>query len=428
MTTSTPAQPALVPPATSKRQADTTHTYLRDMWLAHYPTGEIAYTMGEWRRYSGGIWPAIPEWQIKNEIQAIIETEAHNGNIRAQLSRALLGSVLELARVKDPDLIVFKNSALRISTRTEEQHTPVHYATTRLEFDYEPDALCPTWLDLLNHLDPCVTPFLQEFAGYSLTMQTKYELAIWLHGPAGGGKSTFLEGLTSMLGRRAGVLDLPDLERSTFALTNLIGKTLVISAEQPTDYMRSTSVINRIISGEPITVDLKYRDPIVITPRAKVAWAMNDMPRIKEAGSGLFRRVKVIEFPELPPTERDPEIKTIKIPSEAAGIFNWALVGLERLNKRNRFDVPAVITQASDEFRLSNDVPALFIAEMCTRDANREVQSAQLYQTYKQWCYDNGHNPQSSTSIAREWQRLGLIHARQSGTGAKMWRGLFLNP
>ncbi len=74
-------------------------------------------------------------------------------------------------------------------------------------------------------------------------------------------------------------------------------------------FIKSTDVLNAIISGEPITVERKFQDPIEITPRAKLLWAMNELPRVQEAGNGLFRRVKVVEFPALAEGRKDPALK-----------------------------------------------------------------------------------------------------------------------
>jgi putative DNA primase/helicase len=219
-----------------------------------------------------------------------------------------------------------------------------------------------------------------------------------------------------MLGHRAGILGLADLERSRFTLADLPGKTLVVASEQPSSYLASTNTLNAIISGEPIQVERKYRDPFTVVPRAKVCWAMNELPRVADANSGLFRRVKVVGFPALAEEERDPKIKHA-IEQEGAGILNWALRGLWRLKKRGHFEVPAGVEDATKQFRENNDVPALFVEDRCVRDTDSEVAAAKLYREYKYWCEENGHRPQSSTRVAADWQRLGFERKRtMSGT------------
>jgi P4 family phage/plasmid primase-like protien len=226
-----------------------------------------------------------------------------------------------------------------------------------------------------------------------------------------------------MLGHRSGILGLGDLERSRFTLADLPGKTLVVASEQPSSYLASTNTLNAIISGEPIQVERKYRDPFTVIPRAKVCWAMNELPRVADANSGLFRRVKVVTFPALAENERDPKIKR-HIEQEGAGILNWALAGLRRLKERGHFKVPAGVEDATKQFQENNDVPALFVEDRCIRGADLKVQASQLYDEYKDWCIDNGHRPQSSTRVADDWARLGF--GKTASNGRRFYRGVAL--
>jgi putative DNA primase/helicase len=234
-------------------------------------------------------------------------------------------------------------------------------------------------------------------------------------------RSTILAGLEAMLGPRAGVLSLSDIDRSTFALTNLPGKTLVTATEQPAVYLRGGGTLNAIISGEPIQIDRKYRDPITITPRCKIAWAMNELPRVGNMDDGIFRRVKIMELPEIASDKRDPRVKEA-VKESGAGILCWALDGLDRLRERGRFVVPPSIRSATEGFREHNDVPRLFIEDACERGDDLSEAGSRLYDTYRGWCLSNGHKPLASNNASREWKRLGFEkgHTRD-GT---RWHGL----
>jgi putative DNA primase/helicase len=419
-------------PAPSKaagKPSPPTHDELRDRWIEGNP--HHAHGLGEWRKYEAGTWPAVSETSVKGEISSIIEAAKPEG---VKPTASILASVTELSRIKvfvpderwdaDPDILVCKNGVLRISTGELAKHQPGHYATSAVPYEYDPDAQPAIWNYFLQNNVTVAADFLQEFAGYALTTEMAHELAVWLFGPPGSGKSTFIAGLAAMLGHRAGILGLADLERSRFTLADLPGKTLVVASEQPSSYLASTNTLNAIISGEPIQVERKYRDPFTVTPRAKVCWAMNELPRVADANSGLFRRVKVVTFPALAEEERDPKIKDA-IEHEGAGILNWALRGLWRLKKRGHFEVPAGVLDATKQFRENNDVPALFIEDRCIRGVDFEMPAARLYREYKYWCEENGHRPQSSTRVAADWQRLGFERKRtMSGT---VYQGLKLD-
>ena len=225
-----------------------------------------------------------------------------------------------------------------------------------------------------------------------------------------------------MLGSRAGLLGLAQIQKNRFALSQLPGKTLVTSFEQPSGMME-TNILNTLISGEPLTVDRKYREPIDFTPKVKVLWAMNERPQTKSANDGLFRRLAVIPFSAIPEEKRDKSYKEA-VKTEGSGILNWALDGLERLNKRGRFIIPQTVQDATANYKSMIDTPAKFIKEMCALDPEYNEQSSILYNAFKEWCDENGHEPISITAIAEDWKRLGF--ESYDSNGRRRWRGVQL--
>lgn len=415
------AIPVAVPAQQKSRAPDDSQLAAR--WVLH--NRQSAWGMGEWRKYKDGIWSPIDKDVIKQEIKTVVD-QAKSEGIRA--TAGLVNSVMELARIDiaipldrwdaNPDYLPCKNGVLHIPSKNLLPHTPDIYATSQLHFDYDPMAIAPNFLYALEQI-PDATDFLQEFAGYALTPEVKYEIAIWLQGVPGSGKSTILTGLQAMLGSRAGLLGLADVERSRFALANLPGKTLVVSSEQPDNFITASHILNALISGEPITVEQKFRDAIIVTPRAKIIWAMNNLPRVNDANNGIMRRVKVIKFPNLDEDKRDPELKD-KIMLEGAGILNWALEGLARLRLRGKFEIPRCVIEATKDFQEKNDIPALFLQEVSAKidlfDPHCRMQSQELYDRYNDWCRRNGHKPLSSTKLAEDWKRLGFERARIAGS------------
>lgn len=422
----------------SKKQSSSTwipdDTQLADRWISY--NHNIAWGMGDWRKYENGIWNVIEKDAVKQSVIAVLE-KAHNEGLR--VTNSLINSVMEISRSKisipsdrwdaNADYLPCKNGVLHIPTKSLLPHTPDIYATTQLEYDYDPAATCPSFLQALQRI-PDVIEFLQEFAGYALTTETKHEIAIWFHGPIGSGKSTIIEGLQMMVGKkRHGILGLAQIERSRFALANLPGKTLVTSFEQPDAFINTTHILNSIISGEAIPVEQKFKDEIVVTPRAKILWAMNELPRVSNVNNGIMRRVKVIEFPQLLDHEKNVDLKE-KIKTEGAGILNWALEGLERLNARGKFAPPASVINATKEYQEKNDIPSVFLEEINARidknDNQCRTTGQYLYDQYSDWCKRNNHKPMSSTRIAEEWKRLGFVRQRIRGT--TYWQGIEITP
>lgn len=429
---------------------DLWHDSHGDEWL--YATG-----FEEWHKWTGTHWqPDTGGYGLKAEIADVID--GMNRTARALRAAAVkvndkdearrltayvdatkrtsarVASVEGLARLRRyvaanlldaADVLNLANGTLDLATFTLCPHNSDDLLTYCLPYAYDPSAVAPNWAAFLSRIDPETVDFLQEFSGYSLTPDCRHEIAVWFYGPPGGGKSTFLAGLQAVLGPKVTVLGLADIERNRFALANLPGKTLAVATEQPADYLASTHILNALISGEPVTVDRKYAPAVTITPRVKLAWALNELPRVRGASDGIFRRVKIVEFPTIPRHERRPEMKAA-IEAEAAGILNWALEGLRRLRTRGRFVIPAAIEAASREYAEKNDIPAVFVEECCETGPALSVQSQNLYNRYQNWCMETGHKPQSTTSIATDWRRLGF-EKRKTMNGA-FWDGVAIKP
>ena len=402
------------------------HDELRDRWLELYPG--VAFGGGEWREYRAGWWRPIEDLRVEAQVMDVLERCREEG---VKVTRHLLSSVLKLGQLSvfvprerwdaDPDIHVLGNGTLEVSTRTFREHRPEDYATLALPYEYDPEADCEVFKAVLRKAAPDAVGFLQEFAGYCLTPDTSLETALWFKGPRGSGKSTVIEGLVAMLGDKHGVLGLGEIESSPFALSRIPGKTLLVSTEQPSSYLRSTHVIDALISGESIIMDRKHRDAEEVTPTAKIVWAMNEAPRIANTTSGIFRRVKIVEFPALK-GKRDPAVKEW-VKAEGPGILNWALEGLARLRERGGFEFPESVISATAEFEKSNDIPAQFVEEECIVAMPHEVASNMLYSRYKGWCEDNGHRPMSNNRVGEEWKRLGFSPYKGTG-GRRFWKGL----
>lgn len=411
----------------SKTPASQSHIRLKLWHLQRFPY--TAFSLGEWKRYRDGVWERVPEMQVRQEVQRICVSYAKG----VQVTNALVGSVYNLLMQhvflpddtfdSDVDLLYFHDCVLKISTGETRPHDPdKDRATSKLPFHYYPEARSDAWMQALTMTEPEYLPFLQEFAGYCLTPSTQHELALWCWGDPGSAKSTFITGLEAMLGARCCTLGLADIERSQFALSQIPGKTLAISTEQPSRFVKCSHVLNSLISGESLTWERKFVDPVTIKPFLKLVWAMNELPRIDSSGVGLFRRVVPVPWRKV--EKPDPAIKE-EVKRSGQAIFNWAFEGLQRLNARGRFEIPEGLIAEREAYRTQNDVPQIFINDICdhvdTFDEKSEyvrIQAAVLYTKYKEWCVNTGHKFLSSTAFGMEMRRLGIDKTKIDG---KVW-------
>jgi putative DNA primase/helicase len=87
----------------------------------------------------------------------------------------------------DLDLIGTPNGIVNLVTGELVDPEPDYFITRSVSVDPHLAAECPRWLSFLNQL----TNGDAEWAGYSLTGETKEQKLVFIHGPGGTGKSTF---------------------------------------------------------------------------------------------------------------------------------------------------------------------------------------------------------------------------------------------
>lgn len=402
-----------------------TQLALRDGFIKKHPN--LRYGLGEWRQYESGIWAPVSDLAVKNQVQDVIQASG------TKLSNGLVTSIAELLKQRtnipdtifdyNPNTLIFNNSCLDLITYKEIAHSPENYATTKLNYDYDPSARSSAWEEALKRC-PHVE-FMQEFAGLCATPETKYELALWLYGPPGGGKSTFIVGLETMLGPKCCTLGLDELQKTSFGLSQIPGKTLAVSTEQPAYFVKCAATLNNLISGEFITINRKFRDSMRIAPRVKLLWAMNELPNVPSgSGAGLFRRVIPVYWEALSESDRNPDIKE-EISHSGPAVMNWSLVGHKRLRERGRFNIPRELIAAREQYKAESDTTLTFVEECFDRIEDGEIPSADVYEIYQKWSIANGHKGAlASNRFAAEMQRLGFTKYRKN-IGV-FWKGLDL--
>jgi putative DNA primase/helicase len=340
-----------------KSPRDRPHTFVRDKFLRlHRP---ICYTSGSWFKFNGVVWETVEDYTVRQWTQDIIDSDA---GLNLSVNASTLRSIVELTKVKvslpdsamddKHDLLTFTDCTLEISTRQKRLHAYQDHLTSAFSFPYDPQARSDVWEKFLDEvIPPDCHSFLQEYAGYCLTTDMAHELAVWLWGPQGCGKSTFIEGLRAALGPRVTSFSIHNLE-DRFGLSHLKGKTLAISTETPAS-IKQVQLLNQLISGEGVMVDRKYEHPYELFNRAKFLWGMNEVPKTDKV-AGLDRRVVVIKFPPLLESKRDENIKR-QIQMSGQAILNWMLEGLDRLSARGRFERPAESAHVLRLVNMEND-------------------------------------------------------------------------
>ena len=389
-------------------------------------SGIYASSDGALQRWTGKCWLKIEdEDALKIALRWIVENDESNAS-NVSANSALRTALLWLPTLKDSanvPIIPLQNGYLHLdggaTLRSHDKELGLRHV---LGCDYDPKAPKPETFDKLLQTilpDAAVRKRVQEYVGYTLLPDARFQLAqIWI-GSGANGKGTLASIVRALHGQYAAASP-SQLEKSYAA--QLIGASLIYCDEAPPqDWCEQ--IIKSMISGEPIFIDRKYLPGITARITGKWIICANHIPAVKDQSNGFWRRFDIVPFSvEVPAKERDPLLADHIIKHELTGVLNWALEGLQRLLARGRFDAapPQAMTVATQNARMeTNSVHAWVNDAAIELTTTIDTSKSETYTVYSIWCRANGMIPVASPKF---WKRLpdtlGPITEGRTTTGS----------
>lgn len=346
-----------------------------------------------------------------------------------------------------PQWVPVQNGILDINEKKLEPFTSDVAFFNKLPVQYDPGAKCPKiqrfFREVMLEGDISV---LQEFMGFSLLREYKYEKSMMLTGSGRNGKSKTLQLWKRLLGsENCASIPIQDLEEDQYAMSELHTKMVNIAGDLSQTALKNTGVFKRLTGRDPLQASRKFKTKIGFVNYAKMVFAANDLPRTNDLTNAFFDRWILIEFPYrfLPQDKIDALTKEDRVnvrlqnPSiideiaseqELTGLLVWALEGYDRLRENKDFSdnktsetVKQVWLRKSDSFRV-------FCMDHIETDYNAEMTKKELRQAYHKYCQQHKLRAvgDKAVKIVLEGE-YGAVHDRSSyGDRDRVWIGVKL--
>lgn len=256
---------------------------------------------------------------------------------------------------------------------------------------------CPRWLAFLDEAtggDAAAIRFLQQWAGYCLTGDTREQALLFVYGPGGSGKSTAVNTLGDLLGDycvnvQAETLSASKFDRHSTELARLKGARMARASETEQGRAWAQQRIKALTGGDVITARFMRRDDFEFRPEFKLTIVGNHAPAIENVDSAMRRRFNVLPFTH-PPARADAALADA-LRVEWPGILSWAIAGCLDW-QANGLIRPAIITDATDAYFETQDVFAAWLEEACVRDPQRAATAAALFASWAQFARQAGED------------------------------------
>lgn len=311
------------------------------------------------------------------------------------------------------------------------QNSPAYCITRYCSADYDTAAQAPEWNKFINSIfdgDNDLIRYVQKAIGYSLTDVCSEQLIFMLIGSGANGKSTFLLTLHELLSPYSVTPDaeilLKDNNNKRFDLIDCVSKRLAIISEVGDDGFFDSERIKKLSSGEPFSVQDKFKKAFIVTPTIKLWLCANELPASSD-GKAFWRRIRVIPFNQSFEGREDTKLSS-KLIAEKSGILNWCIEGFRMWQKEGlKGTEPAAIQQTTEKSKLDADPVQQWINDCCIIGPGRTARFKNLFENYNEWRATNGRATMNSTNFGKrlKTKKFRAVHS-QYGTE---YEGLALN-
>lgn len=407
--------------------------------LAEYLAQNIPaiYTTGRFYIYKDGVYNICNNHEEKTIVMEHIMTPLRRTRDINDITNQW--SINKKIRVspdevnKDPFILNLKNGLYDVRTKELKKHTPEIITTIQLNANYNPSAKGPVFDKFINEVvpDPNNRLLVQEMLGYSITNFNNAKKVFILEGRGDTGKSTFLNIIEDMLGKENISNVMLQKIGDRFNIAQLYGKVANIFADLPNTPLTENSTFKALTGGDKIQGERKGQDPFEFYNKAKLIFSCNELPaNYGDRSDAFYNRLIIIPFDNpVPKGKQDPFLRD-KLKKELDYIFLWGMEGLERLMENNfKFTENEATQEILNNYKINSNNALLFLNEICELDENSYTHRQELYNTYKEYCIDNGFRPLSAIKFYDEVLKfddriISDDNTRIPGTRKRAFKGI----
>ena len=279
------------------------------------------------------------------------------------------------------------NGVYNIKTKQLEKFSPKFIITSKIKTYYNPFAEKPIlggwfdfdkWLDTLTCNDKELVTLLWQVMNETINPNRTRKKMVLLVGDGNNGKGTFQALLENLIGRENISNLKPDQFGKEFYLGALEGKVCNIGDDISNKYLDEVSDLMSIVSGDPVQVNKKGKQPIEARFKLLCIFSGNDLPSARNKTAGWYRRLCIIPFNAdfNGETER-PEIKDEFIRDKT--LLEWVLFQILNMADFDKFIEPKAVQEMLTEYQNNNDYIKVWVENYYIPNGWHEVNHVPMF-------------------------------------------------
>jgi len=382
--------------------------------------------------YSGGYYRPDGETKLKEQIEFILNHDARGTRVAEIIGHIKRSTYInrDIFYRNAKRYICLKNGIYDITNKEMIPHSPDLYLNTKIEINYNVNAVSPLIDKFIEETFPKDKRFLAyEIIAYCLYCDIPIQKAFMLIGEGRNGKSTYLKLLRAFLGtENCAGMELQEIEEGRFALAELYNKRVNIFGDLSSKALSRTGRFKSLTGGDLIQAEKKFKDSFSYLPFAKLIFSCNQLPRSPDDTDAFYRRWLMIDFPNRFDDENADKnlIDKLTTKEELEGLLNKCIPILHNLLDIGHFSYNPSISEIRELYIRLSDPVTSFIMDCLEHDGETVIVKQTLYRLFCDYC-KRGHYPiPSENSFSKALIREGKVidyYKREGEQRFKCWRG-----
>jgi len=330
------------------------------------------------------------------------------------------------------------------------------YLMRRIEVPYFKGARNPRWETFVDEIfahfptgadgkHAGLPAYMQRLIGYGITGHTTEQALAVFYGGGSNGKGVLIETITGLFKGVTVTTPFSTFEvKPSGGIPNdiaaLKGARLVMASEGEQGRQMAESLIKRLTGGDTISARFMRKEFFEFVPTFLIVLATNYKPNFRGQDFGLWRRVKLVPFTRTFTLEdRDAHLTSKflgrRVPANAflpdedygdgpAGILAWAVAGAVAWHL-DGLDAPAVIANATKEFKETSDKLGDFYEHYLVKEDDGRITGKDVWALYREWADEEDLPSKERWTRSTFWSALEERGARKVVSGRTIgFRGI----
>lgn len=321
----------------------------------------------------------------------------------AEVEAVLMREAPRVTVCNEPNLIAVNNGVFDYDTKTLSPFTPEKVFLSKCAVNYNPAATSPVivhtvdgtaweieeWMKELSD-DEGVPELLWQIIGAVIRPNVSWNKSAWLYSESGNnGKGTLCSLMRNICGGCHTSLPISEMGKD-FMLETLVGKSAIITDENDVGvYIDRAANLKAIITGDPIMINRKYKQPITYRFRGFMVQCLNELPKIRDRSNSIYRRQLFIPFRKCFTGKERKYIKDDYLCRQ--DVLEYVLKRVLEMDYYE-LDEPEACRVTLDEYKVTNDPVREFWLTFRNAFVWELLPWEYLYDLYKAWFKENNPN------------------------------------